>query len=257
MDRTSGDQRPSRFPADVAAAAHVVGESTAPQVMVDGDAGHHLRRVLRLRVGESVTVADGAGRWRPYRVADLGDGAVTLDSDGEVEAEPMSVPSITVAFSLTKRDKPDLVVQKLTELGVDRIIPVASDHSVVRWDERQAAAARVRLGRIAREACEQCRRARVPEIAELTTIAALLTEPGLMVAERAGASVLDVDLSEHEVGGLVVIVGPEGGFSAAEKVLLRDIPGVSLGDHVLRAETAALAVAACLTAQRARYYNSA
>ncbi len=257
MDRTPDGHRPPRFPADVAAAAHVVWTTVAPQVMIDGDAGHHLRRVLRLRIGEVVTVADGTGRWRPYRVADLGEGTVTLASDGDLEAEPPPRPAITVAFSLTKRDKPELVVQKLTELGVDRIVPVATDRSVVRWDERHAAAALVRLRRVAREACEQCRRARVPEVAELTSIAELLTEPGLIVADRAGASVLDVDLSVHEAHGLVVIVGPEGGFSAAEKGLLSDITVVSLGDHVLRAETAALAVAACLTAQRARYYNSA
>jgi 16S rRNA (uracil1498-N3)-methyltransferase len=295
MAPTAGASGPprGRFPSEVASAAHVVldvdagsgppnshGSVSPPGCLADqltlgGDIGHHLGRVLRLRVGEVVTVADGAGVWRSYQISQVAGGAVTLDADvdaegdaegdADAEVEPLLEPLLTVAFCLTKRDKPDLVVQKLTELGIDRIVPVQSDRSVVRWDERQATAALARLGRIAREACGQCRRARVPHIAELVTLTDLLAMPGVVVADRSGPSALDLALDTVVLdtgattagAGPVVLIGPEGGFSAAENVLVRDLPRVSVGVHVLRAETAAVAVAACLTAHRARYYNSA
>jgi 16S rRNA (uracil1498-N3)-methyltransferase len=246
-----------RFASETVAAAHVLWDTVSPELTIDGDAGHHLRRVLRLRRGETVTVADGAGSWRTYRVAELVERGVELAADGEIEQEPVLTPSITVAFALTKRDKPELVVQKLTELGVDRIVPVTTERSVVRWDRGQVEAAHRRFIRIAMEACAQSRRARMPEVGELTTMPSLLAERGVVVADRGGSSILDLALDDLADNGVVVLVGPEGGFSTTERALLHDVPTISLGPHVLRAETAALSVAACLTAHRARYYNGA
>ena len=134
---------------------------------VGGEDGHHLARVLRLRAGETVTAADGSGVWRPYRVAEVAAAGVQLEAAGDIQQEPAPSPRLAVAFALTKGDKPELVVQKLTELGVDRIVPVLAERSVSRPDPDRAAAAAERWRRIAREAARQCRRATLPAIEAL------------------------------------------------------------------------------------------
>src|SRR5688500_562389 len=102
---------------------------------LDGDDQRHLQRVLRLRPGSEVTAGDGAGRWRPCLLTD-GPG---LDVVGDVVADPDPGPALTVGFALVKGEKPELVVQKLTELGVDRIVPFDAERSVVRWEPAKAA----------------------------------------------------------------------------------------------------------------------
>ena len=91
-----------------------------------GDDEHHLRRVLRVRDGEEITLADGSGRWR---AATFGD---PVRAASAIHVEPEPVPMITIAFALVKGDRPEFVVQKLTELGVDRIVPFVAARSVVR-----------------------------------------------------------------------------------------------------------------------------
>lgn len=238
------------WPADVPAAAHVfVGsaDGLTDSIELDGDDGHHLARVLRLRVGESVTVADGSGRWRPYRIGAAGS-VVRLEAIDAAEQEPDPSPRLVVAFALTKADKPDLVVQKLTELGVDRIVPVLSERSVARPGTERAQRARERWQRIAREAAGQSRRARLPVIEPLGRLADLAGHPALVVAERGGlrASALGDPLG----GELLVLVGPEGGFAPEELAGLSPWARLGLGPHVLRAETAAVAAAAVLAAAR-------
>src|SRR5205807_175313 len=173
------------WPADAAASAHLFVESAAELtdvVDVTGEDGHHLARVLRLRVGETVTVADGSGGWRPYRIGGIG-AVVRLDATAGPEREPALSPGLAVAFALTKGDKPELVVQKLTELGVDRILPVLSERSVVRPDPGRAAANLSRWRRVALEAARQCRRSRLPEVSELAPIDTLAAHPGIVIAE--------------------------------------------------------------------------
>jgi 16S rRNA (uracil1498-N3)-methyltransferase len=155
------------WPADVPASAHLfvaTAADLADAMEVDGEDGHHLARVLRLRAGETVTVADGSGTWRPYLIATAAGAAVHLEAAGPFQREPVPTPLLAVAFALTKGDKPDLVVQKLTELGVDRIVPVLGARSVSRPGPDRAGAAVERWRRIAREAARQCRRATLPVI---------------------------------------------------------------------------------------------
>jgi len=238
------------WPADVAASAHLFVDSATDltdTVEVAGEDGHHLARVLRLRVGETVTVADGAGRWRRYRVAAVG-AAVRLDAAADQEHEPVGEPRLAVAFALTKGDKPELVVQKLTELGVDRIVPVVAERSVARLDPARASAALERWRRIAREAARQCRRARLPAVEALGPLQDLTGHPGLVVAERGGSPA--AALGRPPGGEILAVVGPEGGLTAAEAEQLRPWARLGLGPNVLRAETAALAAAAVLGAGR-------
>jgi 16S rRNA (uracil1498-N3)-methyltransferase len=243
------------WPADIPASAHVFVASAAEladHVEVGGEEGHHLARVLRLRIGETVTVADGGGRWRPYRVGSVtapdGAAVVWLDAAGGPEQEPAASPRLAVAFALTKGDKPELVVQKLTELGVDRILPVLAERSVSRPDPGRAAAALERWRRIAREAARQSRRATLPAVEALGPLAALAGHPSLVVAERGGQPA--DSLGSPSGDEILVVVGPEGGLGGAEVEALKPWARLDLGPHILRAETAALAAAALLVARR-------
>jgi 16S rRNA (uracil1498-N3)-methyltransferase len=197
---------------------------------------HHLERVLRTRPGEEVTVSDGRGGWRACTFVAGGE----LRPIGDIEQWPAPTPAITIAFALTKGDKPELTVQKLTELGVDRIRPFVAARSVVRWDHDRAARNVERLRRVAREAAMQCRRAHLPVVDELVEFAAVADLRGAVLADAGGAS--------PGRGSTVVLIGPEGGWSDEERS--RGLPTVSLGDHVLRAETAAIAAATLLTSLR-------
>ncbi|HEV8627697.1 MAG TPA: RsmE family RNA methyltransferase [Acidimicrobiia bacterium] len=247
---------PERWPADISASAHLFVGSAAEltdTVEVGGEDGHHLARVLRLRTGETVTVGDGSGRWRPYRIGSVGGSASTgaavrLEAAGAVEREPALSPRLAVAFALTKGDKPELVVQKLTEFGVDRIVPVLAERSVSRPDPARADAAAERWRRIVREAARQCRRATLPAVEELAPLATLAGHPGVVVAERGGGPA-DA-LASPPAGEILVVVGPEGGLAPAEVEALKPWGRLGLGPHVLRAETATLAAATVLSALR-------
>jgi 16S rRNA (uracil1498-N3)-methyltransferase len=236
------------FPSSVAATAHVYLDRIDDECVVSGDEAHHLLRVRRLRVGEVVTGADGHGRWRVYRVESTVDRAVTLHATGDVAREPRLVPELTVACSLTKGDRPELVVQKLTELGVDGVLLVRAARSVVRWDERRAGTALDRLRRVAREAAAQCRRARVPVVDGPVDVDELATRRGVVLADPAGVPVDRLAVPGGD--SWVVAVGPEGGFDDAELAALGPVPRLALGPHVLRAETAAIAAGAALVGRR-------
>ena len=216
------------------ARAHAfVADLDSPEL--DAADRHHLERVLRLRPGDEITVSDGWGGWRT-----CGLGAA-LEPLGAVVREPRPSPEIAVAFALVKGERPEWTVQKLTELGADRIVPFVAARSVVRWDGERAARQSERLRRVAREAAMQCRRAWLPEVEEVATFDDVAGRPGAVLADREGGP--------PSLPGGPVLVGPEGGWSPEE--LARDLPRMALGDHVLRAETAAVAVAAMLGALRA------
>ena len=209
-----------------AASAHVLVDDVGT-VTVDEPAAHHLFRVLRLRPGEAVTVTDGRGAWRECRVA---DGEV-LVADGEIRTEPPRHDPLTVAFAIPKRDRPDWVVQKLTELGVGRIVLLHADRSVVRWDGSRADRHLDKLRRVAAEALQQSRGVWLPTVDGPVDGTDVLAEA---VAAEPGGRALGP-------GDRFVAVGPEGGWSERELQLARD--RVDLGPTVLRVETAALVVA--------------
>jgi len=249
---SAGDAAPTPRAPDpllVAAAAMVfVADPAAP--VVDHDDMHHLLDVLRLRPGELVIAADGSGRWVPCRVAASApaggsrraDPTSLLVPDGPAVVDPYPAPEVTVAFAPTKGDRPEWVAQKLTELGVDRIVPLRTSRSVVRWEGDRAVKSVERLRRVVREAAGQCRRARLPEVTgvcRLEEVAAIVGAP-LTLAD-AGGGPPGLDRS-------VLAVGPEGGWDPAERDSFG--PTVGLGATVLRAETAAVAAGTLLCALR-------
>lgn len=221
----------------------VPGDGAVPHAFVtdlerpelDPDDRHHLARVLRLRDGDLLTVSDGRGRWRACRFG------ADLDPVGAVGTEPSPEPPLTVAFALVKGERPELVVQKLTELGIDRIVPFRAARSVVRWDDERAARQVERLARVAREAAVQCRRCHLPEVAPLATFDEVRALPGAVAADRGGGP--------PTLDRPTILVGPEGGWAPEERATFGATVG--LGDHVLRAETAAIAAGVLLGALRA------
>jgi 16S rRNA (uracil1498-N3)-methyltransferase len=199
---------------------------------------HHLERVLRVRPGDAVVVSDGAGRWREGTLGTAG----AVEPTGDVESVDKPAPAVTVAFALTKGERPELAVQKLTELGADVIVPFTAARSVVRWDDARAAGHVERLRRVAREASMQCRRPWLPEVADLATFAS--------VSGRSDAALADSGGAPPSLDRPTILVGPEGGWTDEERAC--GLPAVGLGPHVLRAETAAMAAAGLLSALRAQ-----
>lgn len=210
--------------------------------VLDPSDRHHLARVLRLRRGEAVVVADGSGGWRPCEVR-LAPGAdIVLEPLGEVVHEPAPAPALTVGFALTKGGRPELAVQKLTELGVDVIVPVAARRSVARWEGERSARNLARLEAVAREAAMQARRPRLPEVRPVAPLAAAVGGIGpFALCEAGGTTPLSLDRP-------ALFVGPEGGWSEEEVGLAPAV--VDLGPTTLRAETATIAAGTLLCALR-------
>jgi 16S rRNA (uracil1498-N3)-methyltransferase len=204
---------------------------------------HHLERVRRVRPGDEVVVSDGAGRWREGTLGAAG----VVDPTSDVQSDVQTAPTITVAFALTKGERPELAVQKLTEVGADVIVPFTAARSVVRWDEKRADGNVERLRRVAREAAMQCRRSWLPTVADLSTFADVSAAPGAVLADVGGKA--------PSLDRPTVLVGPEGGWTDEERAC--GLPSVALGAHVLRAETAAIAAATLLGALRARLVKPA
>lgn len=216
-------------------------------VTITGDEAHHAARVLRVRPGEAITVADGSGRFLD---------AVVSDVDDEVRADVLKEtfieaprPRVTLYQALTKGDKLDEVVQKATEVGVARIVPFEAERSVVTWDARKRAKARERWEAVARSAAKQCRAPRltiIEDVADHAT-AALRTEGRVLALHEADdATPLRHALAGPAPDALSVVVGPEGGFADAEIEALREggAEVVWLGPRILRTETAGPVAAA-------------
>jgi 16S rRNA (uracil1498-N3)-methyltransferase len=208
------------------------------RVELDASQANYLGNVMRLGVGAELLVFDGrSGEWLA-RIAEAAKKRMTLIVDRRTR-EPESIPDVWLAFAPVKRVQTDWLIEKATELGVARLLPVMTLRTV---------AERVKLERleaIAIEAAEQCGRTRLPEIAEPVRVKQLLAERSpdrrlYFADEHGGEAAVDA----FAAGPALILVGPEGGFTDEERALIRAAPAavpISLGPRVLRAETAALA----------------
>ena len=206
----------------------------------------HLWSARRLRPGTAISVTDGAGSWRLVRVGSVSE----LDPDGDVRSVPAPDP-VSIAFAPVKGERPEWCVQKLTEVGVDRIVVLQTDRSVVRWSGAKASSHLAKLERVAAAALEQCRRAWLPTIVGPITVDELVAgQSASGLSEVSGVSWVRADGTGRTltVADRAVLIGPEGGFSERERALVPD--RVSLGPHVMRAETAAMVAGAMAVALR-------
>lgn len=231
------------------AAAQVFVEDL-DRLRLEADDEHHLVQVLRLREGEPVVATDGRGQWRLCRMGARAAGpaqpGAQLVADGPLETEPAPVPALTVAFAPVKGDRPEWVIQKLTEIGVDRIVPLMTERSVVRWAGTREEKVISRLRRVAREAAAQSRRVWLPVVTESRTLRDLAGE---LATEGHELAVAQLGAPPPDDRCTAVAVGPEGGWSPAE--LGAATGAVGLGTQVLRSETAAVVASALLAGLRA------
>jgi 16S rRNA (uracil1498-N3)-methyltransferase len=220
-----------------------LGEGTA--VELDPGQANYLGNVLRLGVGAQLLVFDGtSGEWLAT-IAEAAKKRITL-SVARKTREPETIPDVWLAFAPVKRTQTDWLVEKATELGVARLLPVITGRTI---------AERVKLERlesIAIEAAEQCGRTILPEVSEPVGLKLLLDRRDaarpLYFADELGG---EPAARAFKPGPALILVGPEGGFSEHERALVRaatNAAPVSLGPRILRAETAALAALAAFMA---------
>lgn len=215
---------------------------------LEGDEARHLARVRRVAVGADVELFDGRGRAVMAEVIRVGRDEVELRVRRLLDPAPAAPVSVTLAVAIPKGDRFDWLVEKATELGVERLIPLATERSTV--DPRAAKLDRLRRAVI--ESCKQCRRNTLMTIAAPVaweTWAATPASPQVhrWLAHPGGATTWDAD----QVGtgtAVIVAVGPEGGFTEPEVGLARAVGWrpIHLTGTILRVETAALAAAAHL-----------
>ncbi len=223
------------------------GRFSATQIELSEEESHHLRDVLRLSVGDDVSVFDGVGREFQGTVAEIAKKRSLIDVVNEIApAAPESPLQLTLAPTMLQGEKYDLIVQKAVELGVTRLIPLET----LRGDMKAKDAAKrlARWRRIAMEATKQCGRARLMEIGEPTTFKELLsradTAKTILFSERDGTSLEGLSKATE----LIAIMGPKGGWDDKELELAksRKIWVVTLGGRIMRAETASIALTAIL-----------
>ena len=219
----------------------------AERVILQGDGFNYLVRVLRMKVGDAFTVFDGDGGEFPAELVSISPDQAEVRL-GEKRILPLSPASITLIQAIAKGDHMDLIIQKTTELGVSRIVPVFTSRVVVKLDSKTAEAKLRRWQSIAQEASRQCGRADVPTIELPSPLqnALLRLSPGRrfslweMGDGRPLTSCLN-ELTAHE-RSLQLLVGPEGGLAAQEIASAQkvDFVPVTLGPRILRTETAAI-----------------
>ena len=214
---------------------------------LEGEEAHHALRVMRLRAGDECEVFDGAGKAARARILAVVGGSLTL---GELRPLPPLPPvaGITLALAIPKGGNMDLIVQKAVELGVQRIIPLVSERTIVRLNAKEAATKAVKWQRTALEACKQCGVNTLPvveipqsysaflkreDIPSLRLVCAILPDsrPMREVLESARAAGQD---------DAILLIGPEGDFSPAEyaAAMQTGYAPISLGPIILRVETA-------------------
>lgn len=211
---------------------------------IEGDAANHIARVLRLEPGEWLTVFDGRGGEYAARIEAVRKGAVIIEVQARSTPDRESSLSLTLAQGVSRGERMDWVVQKATELGVSRIIPVLTERTMVKLDARQSERKLAHWHGIAVAACEQSGRDRIPDIAVPLALPELLRDTDqatrLLLSPTGTQRVNDLQAPE---GGIVVLIGPEGGLAETEQraALAAGFLAVRLGPRVLRTETAAVA----------------
>jgi len=218
-----------------------------------GDPARYVGRVLRLGPNDQLTLFDGRGGEYPATIMSLGKNNVTVSVGEHIKRNAESNLVIHLLQAISRGDRMDIVVQKATELGIHRITPVITEYSIVRLEPKRAEKRLHHWRGISASACEQSGRNILPVIDLPQPLRNWLGEnmqaPGERLILKPGGkdSLKSVD---SDVKGLVLLIGPEGGFSDPEYELAEStgFTAIGLGDRILRTETAAVAAIAALQA---------
>lgn len=214
-------------------------------LVIEGGAVNHITRVLRLRSGDALTLFDGRGGEYSARIEEFHTGSVVVTVDSHREPDRESPLSLTLAQGISRGERMDWIIQKATELGTSRIVPVFTKRSMVKLDEKQAQKKLQHWRGIAVAACEQSGRNRVPDLAAPLDFSEVLRD-GAPASTRlllSPAAELGIDELEAVGTGITVLIGPEGGLAETEQqaAVAAGFKPVRLGPRVLRTETAAIA----------------
>lgn len=227
--------------------------AVSQELALPAQAGEHVARVLRLAAGAPLTLFNGDGLDYPSTIQAVGKREVIVRVEAATPLDNESPLPLTLAQGVARGEKMDLIVQKATELGVTRIVPLLTERSEVKLDAARAEKRLAHWQAVAASACEQSGRARLPEVLPAVALDAWLrqlpAEAGLRLAllpegtQRANA------LRFPAQGG-VLVVGPEGGLGTRDTAALAEAGfiGLRLGPRILRTETAGLAALAALQA---------
>jgi 16S rRNA (uracil1498-N3)-methyltransferase len=239
----------TRFSARMTRRRWIADEVAGDRAALIGDHADHLARVLRARIGDEFDIATGSSV-RLGQITSVKEDRIEFDLGKEIAVA--SLPPITLVLAIFKFDRLEWAIEKCTELGVSRVVPLIS----ARTDSHLSAASLKRVERwqrIARQASEQSRRVAPPEISDPIKLSDALKFPGacrLLLSESEENTLLrDVIQAEPSEAGITIAVGPEGGWTIDEIQAFRKAGwiSVSLGNTILRAETAAIAATAVVT----------
>jgi 16S rRNA (uracil1498-N3)-methyltransferase len=222
------------------------GQLDGDQVTLRGDDAHHAARVLRLRTGERITIADGTGLTASATVTAVGDTVEAAVDSRATHDRPL--PEITIVQALAKGDAFDSFVDHAVEVGVGRIVPFAAERSVVRWDVSKRERAVERWRAVALAASKRCHAARVAEVDQIhaSLDAALDGRERIIVLDPSADARLRETLPATAPATVTLVAGPEGGLTSDELAMAGTAARASLGDLVLRTETAGPAAAALI-----------
>jgi 16S rRNA (uracil1498-N3)-methyltransferase len=225
-----------------------------PTISITDDLLTHLRDSLRVTIGETIWFGNGDGTRYRAEIADISKRAIVARIVETIQEPPRCTPRLILGQSLLKGEKMDWIIQKATELGVDELVPIESLHSVVQLKTDRVDHQLARWQRIALEAAQQSEQWHLPKIARPRSLSELLASHAtdimiLMLAERQeGKSLQTVRLPRGTEGSVLILVGPEGGWSQDEIETAKQagVETITLGQHILRSETAAIATVGIL-----------
>ena len=224
-------------------------------VIISGQDAHHITNVLRMKIGDEIYVSDESGRGVVCCISGIVDDGVIADIVREEEDRELPV-DIILYQSLPKGDKMEFIIQKCTELGVRRIVPVESSRCVVKLDSKSADKKVDRWQKLARSASEQSQRNAIMEVSPVMSWKEALKEAAegseravICFEHESGTETLKSLLEASEsLKSISIFVGPEGGYSdeEVEQAAAAGITPISLGRRILRTETAGMALAAAI-----------
>jgi 16S rRNA (uracil1498-N3)-methyltransferase len=230
-------------------------------VTITGGDAHHITRVMRAQLGDKVICSNGFNREALVTLTSLEKDTVQADILQELALTNEALIEVWIAQSLPKGDKLETVIQKNTEIGAARFIPFVSERTIVQYDEKKAGKLQERWDKIAKEAAEQAHRNRVPEITKPLTwkqtlqLAAQVDLALICYEKESGLQLKQLlcqTFSRDDVtppsGKVLLLVGPEGGFSEKEinEAIAAGCHSISLGARILRTETAAMVALTCI-----------
>lgn len=218
------------------------------EIALEASAAHHVSKVLRLGVGASLRLFDGRGGEYPASIHDIGKREVIVSVGEHRQIEAESPLNITLAQGISKGERMDFTLQKAVELGIQRIAPLATEHSVVNLKGERRDRKLEHWRGVMISACEQCGRNTLPELLPMQSLESWLDVPRpglrLLLDHRADNGISTLNKADE----VTLLIGPEGGLSENErcKAYAAGYAGLRLGPRVLRTETAALTALAAL-----------